>query len=135
MAETAKRTETVWQCMKDTYRDVYEEVAYVLKVLRGYPSAIGLYWWLKEHRKHETGATPPFGDSLINKETDMPPRTIQDARRRLINSGLVSCEGGKGKGHRTVYHFLYPWRKPTAHRELYPAKSHGRGVEKTHGTP
>ena len=92
------------------HSDGWEETDYVIRTTGKYYSAAALYLWLRERRKKANGATPPIGDSLIAEKTGMPKRTIQANRKLLENAGLIRCDCGNGRGHRTTYEFLYPWR-------------------------
>jgi hypothetical protein len=89
--------------------DRWEEADYAIRELGSNASAISLYWFLVTRRGRY--ATVEVGDALIHEQTDMPMRTIQYARGLLKERGFIRCQGGRGRGSRTRYTFLYPWRK------------------------
>jgi hypothetical protein len=63
------------------------------------PSAGYIYIALCEHANRNSSVTFKASDKALASETTIAPRTICNARKKLIECGLISCEREKGKSH------------------------------------
>jgi hypothetical protein len=81
------------------------------------PSAGYIYIALCEHANRNSSITFKASDKALASETTIAPRTICNARKRLIEYGLISCKREKGQSH--VYTLLKPsWEwKPLKERQ------------------
>jgi hypothetical protein len=80
------------------------------------PSAGYIYIALCEHANRNSSVTFPASDKALASETTIAPRTICNARKKLIEYGLISCKREKGQSH--TYTLLKPsWEwKPLKER-------------------
>jgi hypothetical protein len=91
------------------------------------PSAGYIYIALCEHANRTSSVTFKASDKALASETTIAPRTICNARKKLIEYGLISCKREKGQSH--IYTLLKPsWEwmplKERHRRKLKPRALH-----------
>jgi replication initiation and membrane attachment protein DnaB len=91
------------------------------------PSAGYIYFALLDHANRKGEMTFSASDKALAGDTRIAPRTICDARKKLIEYGLISCDCEKGRSH--VYTLLKPswvWKplKERHRRTLKPRALH-----------
>jgi len=91
------------------------------------PSAGYMYLALCEHANRNSSNTFSASDKALASDTGIGTRTICDARKKLIERGLISCKREKGQSH--VYTLLKPsleWKpiKTRPRRTLKPRALH-----------
>ena len=75
-------------------------------------SASVLYFALCENANREPSNTFKASDKALASETDLSPRTIRDARIKLIENGLISCSREPGQSFiYTLLHQKLQWLK------------------------
>jgi replication initiation and membrane attachment protein DnaB len=90
-------------------------------------SAGFVYLALCDHANRKGEISFSASDKALAGDTRIAPRTICDARKKLIEYGLISCEREKGRSH--VYTLLKPswdWKplKERHRRTLKPRALH-----------
>jgi len=80
------------------------------------PSAAFIYLALCDHANRNGNVSFKASDKALASETTIAPRTICNARKKLIEYGLISCKREKGQSH--TYTLLKPsWEwKPLKER-------------------
>lgn len=94
-------------------------------------SAGYMYIALCDHANRNGSNTFKVSDRALACDTAIATRTICDARKRLIEYGLISCEREKGQSH--VYTLLKPswdW-KPLKERPRRKLKPRALGASRT----
>jgi hypothetical protein len=91
------------------------------------PSAGYVYFALLDHANRVGKMSFSASDKALAGDTRIAPRTICNARKKLIEYGLISCEREKGRSH--VYTLLKPswdWKplKERLRRTLKPRAYH-----------
>jgi Helix-turn-helix domain len=91
------------------------------------PSAGYVYLALCEHANRNGDLSFKASDKALASETTIAPRTISNARKKLIEYGLISSEREKGQSH--TYTLLKPsweWKplKERLRRTLKPRALH-----------
>ena len=91
------------------------------------PSAGYIYFALLDHANRNGELRFSASDKALAGDTRVAPRTICNARKKLIEYGLISCEREKGRSH--VYTLLKPswdWKplKERHRRTLKPRALH-----------
>ena len=82
------------------------------------PSAGYMYLALCEHANRNSSNTFSASDKALASDTGIGTRTICDARKKLIERGLISCKREKGQS------FVYTLLKPSL--EWKPVKERPR---------
>ena len=95
------------------------------------PSAGYIYLALCDHANRNGSNTFKASDRALAGDTRIASRTICDARKRLIEYGLISCNREKGQSH--VYTLLKPsweWKplKERPRRTLKPRALHASRI-------
>lgn len=93
------------------------------------PSAGYIYLALYEHANRNSSLTFKVSDRALASETTIAPRTICNARKKLIEQDLISCKREKGQSH--VYTLSKPsweWKPLTERhrRKLKPRAFHAQ---------
>lgn len=91
------------------------------------PSAACIYLALCDHANRNSDVSFKASDKALASETAIAPRTICNARKKLVEYGLISCKREKGQSH--VYTLLKPsweWKplKERPRRALKPRAFH-----------
>jgi len=91
------------------------------------PSATLIYLALCDHANRKSEMSFSASDNALAGDTGIAPRTIFNARKKLIEYGLISCEREKGRSH--IYTLLKPsweWKplKERPRRTLKPRALH-----------
>ena len=91
------------------------------------PSAGYIYLALCDHANRHGDISFSASDKALASDTRIAPRTICNARKKLIEYGLISCEREKGRSH--VFTLLKPswdWKplKERYRRTLEPRAYH-----------
>lgn len=99
------------------------------------PSASLLYVALCEHANRDGKNTFKTSDNALASETTLSTRTICDARKRLIEKGLISCTREKGQSY--FYTILSPSLKwvPLAERRRVKLKPRALHAPRTARVP
>jgi hypothetical protein len=85
-------------------------------------SASLLYIALCEYTNRNSSLSFKTSDKALASETTIAPRTIIDARKKLIESGLISCQREKGQSYvYTLKALTLAW-KPLKERLRQPQK-------------
>jgi hypothetical protein len=95
------------------------------------PSAGFIYLALCDHANRNGDVSFKASDKALASETTIAPRTICNARKKLIEYGLISCKREKGQSH--VYTLLKPsweWKplKERHRRTLKPRALHASRI-------
>ena len=91
------------------------------------PSAGYFYLALCEHANRNSSNTFKASDKALASDTGLGTRTICDARKKLIEYGLISCKREKGQSHGyTLLKFSLEWKplKERHRRKLKPRALH-----------
>jgi hypothetical protein len=91
-------------------------------------SASLFYLALFEHANRNASSTFKASDAALASETGLAPRTISDARKRLMEYGLIRCTREAGQSHRyTMVEQKLDWKplKQRLRRKLKPRALHG----------
>jgi len=91
------------------------------------PAATLLYVALWDHVNRNSSKTFKASDKALSSDTDLSPRTICDARKRLIEKGMITCTRAEGQSY--VYTLIVPSLKwvPVSERprtKLKPRANH-----------
>jgi hypothetical protein len=70
------------------------------------PSATLIYVALCDHANRHGSNTFKASDNALASDTTLSPRTICDARKRLIENGLITCTREEGQSY--VYTLVVP---------------------------
>jgi hypothetical protein len=74
------------------------------------PSAALLFLALCEHANRNNGNTFKASDNALASDTGLGPRTIFDARKRLIEQKLISCSRQEGQSYvYTLPPYSFDW--------------------------
>jgi hypothetical protein len=93
------------------------------------PSAALLYIALCDHANRNSSNAFKASDKALASDTTLSPRTICDARKRLVEKGLITCTREEGQSY--IYTLVVPslnW-VPVAERprtKLKPRAYHAR---------
>ena len=71
------------------------------------PSAAFIYLALCDQANRNSNVSFKASEKALASETTIAPRTICNARKKLIEFGLISCKREKGRSH--VYTLLKPF--------------------------
>lgn len=91
------------------------------------PSASLLYLDLCEHSNRHSKTVFMASDEALASDTGLAPRTICDARKRLIEYRLITCSRDPGKSHTyTILKQKLEWKplKQRVRRKLKPRALH-----------
>jgi Helix-turn-helix domain len=91
------------------------------------PSASLLFLALCEHSNRNSSNIFKASDEALASDTRLAPRTICDARKRLIEYGLISCSREPGQSHKyTIVKQKFEWKplKQRVRRKLKPRALH-----------